>query len=100
MIRILGELVVIGLFIMAIWTLWNSRTVHPFLKHDVERIRCLPFDHPINLGAGVAPETVRAWYATHDMADELAMVSQFGNEAEMKHYMATAAKWKQTDEMK
>lgn len=101
MIRLLGELVVLVLVAYVIWAWVKPRPRVPASVVDTtNHIRCLPAEHPVNIGGVVSSVYIRTWYVTHDMSDELALVSGLGSEAEMKCYMTFMAKWTKSNEMK
>lgn len=94
MIRILGELATIALFVIAIWAMIKYRPRSPLQSPPVTYIRCLSFQHPINLTGTVSESYVREWYQRNSVLDELELVSRAGTEAEMRYYMDTVAPWR------
>lgn len=96
MFALIGRIVVIAVVCYLVYRWWRKPQPGDISTFDPQprRVDCLPSTHPVNY-----PEAdvhyVQHWYQQHDFANELAIVSAYGSEQDIRIYMDHLSHWMQ-----
>lgn len=90
----IGRFLILAVFVYLAYLWFRNKPAETTQQRDVIAVHCLSPTHPVNC-LNVDINYIQHWYLHHDFADELACVSTYGTEAEMRYYLDHLADWMQ-----